>query len=135
MNLTDTVIQQRFADGEVIISEGIMSNNAYVVLSGKVRVTKKYDNKTIAIETLGEGDIFGEMGLIGHSVRSASVVALGDVTVGLIDKESFDRLLDSLPFDVRTILSSLVHRLRGTTDMLARLGSELEDVRRKLMTR
>jgi len=37
--LKDASIVQRFSDGEVIISEGITSNNAYIVLQGKVRVT------------------------------------------------------------------------------------------------
>ena len=45
MSLKDTPIHQRYADGDVIITEGIMSNNAYVVLKGSVRITKKIDKK------------------------------------------------------------------------------------------
>ena len=130
--LKDASIVQRFSDGEVIISEGITSNNAYIVLRGRVRVTKKLDRKTVVISTLKEGDIFGEMGLISKTVRSATVSALGDVKVGFIDKEKFDELLDTLPADIRTIIHALVHRLRSTTDMMIRIGSELENTRKQI---
>ncbi len=130
--LKDASIVQRFSDGEVIISEGITSNNAYIVLHGKVRVTKKLDRKTVVISTLKEGDIFGEMGLISNSVRSATVSALGNVEVGFIDKEKFDELLATLPEDISTIIHALVHRLRNTTDMLIRIGSELENTRKQI---
>ena len=90
MSLTDTPIRQHYSDGDVIITEGIMSNNAYVVLKGKVKVTKKVDKKIVSVGTLKEGDVFGEMGLISQSVRSANISAVGDVTVGVIDKETFE---------------------------------------------
>ena len=46
MSLQDAPIHQHFADGNTIITEGIMSNNAYVILKGKVRITKKIDKKS-----------------------------------------------------------------------------------------
>jgi CRP/FNR family cyclic AMP-dependent transcriptional regulator len=52
--------------------------------------------------------------------------------VGFIDKEKFDELLDTLPDDVRTIIHALVYRLRSTTDMMIRIGSELENTRKQL---
>jgi len=132
MNFKDTPIHQRYSDKDVIVSEGIKSNNAYVVLSGKVHVTKKVDKKTIVIGTLGEGEVFGEMGLISDSVRSANVVAMGDVVVGILDKELFEKNLQSLPDDFSAVLNALVTRLRLTTDMLARIGIELNNTQRQL---
>lgn len=130
--LQEASIVQRFSDGEVIISEGIISNNAYIILSGKVRITKKVDKKTVVIGTLKEGDVFGEMGLIASTVRSATVSAIGNVAVGFIDKEKFDDLLKLLPEDLRAIINALVLRLRSTTDMLTKIGSELENTRKNL---
>ena len=130
--LKEASIVQRFSDGEVIISEGIISNNAYIVLTGEVRITKKIDRKTVVIGTLVEGDVFGEMGLISSCVRSATVSALGDVEVGFIDKEKFDELLKSLPEDLHAIINALVQRLRTTTEMLTKIGSELENTRKSI---
>ena len=79
----------RFQDGEVIVTEGVASNNAYVVLSGKVKIVKKIDNKLVVIGTLGKGSVFGEMGLIGASTRTSTVSAIGETNIGIIDKKSF----------------------------------------------
>ncbi len=129
MTLEDTPYIQRYSDGDVIISEGVISNNACVLLSGKVKITKKIEKKTVVISTLKEGDVFGEMGLISNSLRSANVTAVGDVTIGIIDKERFDTLLNDVPEDLRLVFSALVERLRVTTEKLSRIGIELESTR------
>mgnify|MGYP001561735142 CR=1 FL=1 len=59
MSLKDTPIIQRYSKGDVIISEGIVSNNAYIIISGKVQVTKKLEKITVAINILKEGDVLG----------------------------------------------------------------------------
>lgn len=134
MSIKETAVLQRYSDGDVIISEGIASNNAYVILSGQVRITKKVDKKTIGVGTLKEGEVFGEMGLIAETVRSASVVAVGDVTVGIIDKEAFNKLLDGLPDDLQAVIAALVDRLQLTTNVLTRIGLELDNTRTKLQS-
>ena len=69
------------------------------------------------------------MGLISNSLRSANVTAVGDVTIGIIDKERFDVLLNDVPEDLRLVFSALVERLRVTTEKLSRIGIELESTR------
>ena len=46
MGFENTPNIQRFANGDIIVSEGIVSNNAYIILEGKVNVTKKVDKKS-----------------------------------------------------------------------------------------
>lgn len=125
----DTPDIQRFSEGETIVSEGIISNNAYIILKGQVSVSKKIEKRIIVIGTLQEGEVFGEMGLISSSVRSTNVAAIGEVTIGVINKEMFQEQLNTLPSDARRILEALVERLRHTTDQMSRLGVELEKTR------
>jgi CRP/FNR family cyclic AMP-dependent transcriptional regulator len=120
---------QRYSNGDSIVSEGIVSNNAYIILEGKVNITKKVDKKSILINTLNKGEVFGEMGLISQSVRSASVVAVGNVTIGVIEREQFEAIVSKLPDDVRAIVKALVDRLRYTSDQLSKIGLELEKTR------
>ena len=82
--------------------------------------------------TLKEGDVFGKMGLISQSVRSANISAIGDVTVGVIDKEIFEGVMNNLPEDLKPIILSLVERLKITTQLLTRIGLELETTRNKI---
>lgn len=128
-NFKDTPDIQRFSDGETIVSEGIISNNAYIILKGQVSVSKKIEKRIIVIGTLKEGEVFGEMGLISSSVRSTNVSAIGEVTIGVINKTTFQEQLNTLPNDARRILEALVERLRHTTDQMSRLGVELEKTR------
>ncbi len=132
MKLQDTPIHQHYGDGDIIVTEGIMSNNAYVVIKGKVRISQKLDKKVVTIGTLKEGEVFGEMGLIAETVRSANVSAVGDVTVGVISKELFDTAMGELPDGMKPIILALVGRLRNTTHLLTRIGLELENTKSKI---
>ncbi len=132
MSLQDTPIHQHYSDGDIIVTEGIMSNNAYVILKGQVRVTQKVDKKIVTIGTLKEGEVFGEMGLIAETVRSANISAVGDVTVGVIGKEFFDKAMDALSDDMKPVILALVKRLRNTTHLLTRIGLELENTKNKI---
>jgi len=132
MNLQDTPIHQHYGDGDTIVTEGIMSNNAYVIIKGNVRITQKVDKKIVTIGTLKEGEVFGEMGLIAETVRSANVSAVGDVTVGVISKEQFTNAMNELPDGMRPIILALVGRLRNTTHLLTRIGLELENTKSKI---
>jgi len=120
---------QRYANGDIIVSEGIVSNNAYIILEGKVNITKKVDKKSILINSLNKGDVFGEMGLISQSTRSASVAAVGNVTIGVIEREQFESTVAQLPQDIQAIVKALVDRLRYTSDQLSKIGLELEKTR------
>lgn len=129
MKFSETPNIQRFADGETIVSEGVVSNNAYIIMEGKVNVTKKVDKKTVLINTLDTGAVFGEMGLISQALRSASVVAVGNVTIGVIEREYFEKIVADLPEDMQAIVRALVDRLRFTSEQLSRIGLELEKTR------
>ncbi len=129
MGFENTPHIQRYANGDIIVSEGIVSNNAYIILEGKVNITKKVDKKSILINSLNKGEVFGEMGMISQSARSASVVAVGNVTIGVIDREQFEATVSQLPEDIQAIVNALVDRLRYTSDQLSKIGLELEKTR------
>lgn len=121
---------EKYKDGDVIITEGIVSNNAFVVLNGKVRVVKNLDGQEVVIAKLEKGDVFGEMGLIGEAPRSATVVADGEAALGVIDKKTFLKQLEAMPEDLRFVISAMVNRLTATTEKLAQVGIQLESTKR-----
>ena len=75
---------QRVRDGHAIFREGDPGDAWYVLYQGAADVLKESDflpSRTIA--TIGPRACFGEMALLDHSPRSATVVARGDVTVAI----------------------------------------------------
>ncbi|MEE8483900.1 MAG: cyclic nucleotide-binding domain-containing protein [Nitrospinota bacterium] len=130
--MIETPYVERFADGQKILTEGIVSNKAYIVTQGEVRIQKKVEDKNVTVGVLKKGDVFGEMGLFQETKRSATAVAKGDVTVGIIDREHFDKLMEECPDDMKAIISSMIDRLRLTTSKLAALGYQWEKTQRAL---
>jgi CRP/FNR family transcriptional regulator, cyclic AMP receptor protein len=132
MKSPDTLIHQHYSDGDIIINEGDTGNNAYLIIKGQVRITQKVNQKVVNVGTLKEKEVFGEMCLISETVRSANVSAVGDVTVGVIDREFFDTAMSKVPEDMKPIILSLVERLRATTHLLTRIGLELESTKENI---
>jgi CRP/FNR family cyclic AMP-dependent transcriptional regulator len=62
--------------GEVIFKEGDTSNSVYLIISGKVEVSRQKNYKKTVFATQGPNTIFGEMSLIDGKPRSATVTAI-----------------------------------------------------------
>ena len=82
-------------DGQAVFRRGDVADAFYVVRSGTVRIEDEDidEGDVVVLTTLGRGDSFGELGLLGSARRSATARAAGDVTLFGVDKASFDRLL------------------------------------------
>jgi len=77
------------AKGEAAFHKSTTGNSMYVVMSGSFGV---FDGpKQIAAKKVG--DTFGEMSLMTGATRSASVIALSDARVFMLDEEIFKKLL------------------------------------------
>lgn len=98
---------ETFEPGEIVIKEGTKGTSAFIVLSGAVEVLKRSGDRDIPVATLGEGQVFGEMGLIEDHPRSASVKAMTDLRLRVISREGFNELLQKKPSVLIPIIKSL----------------------------
>jgi CRP-like cAMP-binding protein len=103
---------KRYAAGETIVREGDPGNAFYVILDGTVRV----DPPKGPSVTLKAGDAFGEMALLDGAPRSADITAEGEVTVMVIGRAAFTKLLRSEPQMTAVLLRTLASRLRAAQD-------------------
>jgi hypothetical protein len=71
--------------GTTLVTEGEPGDLFYVLAEGNVLVTR--DGTTL--RQLGAGDSFGELALLRNAPRTASVVALDDVTTWTLERDSF----------------------------------------------
>ena len=97
-----------FKSGEVIIRENTWEMKMYEIKAGSVEVVVNYgSDKAQKINVLGEGDSFGEMGLFEARMRSATVVAIEDTKVEVIDAESLGEYFKNSPEKILGILQQM----------------------------
>jgi CRP-like cAMP-binding protein len=103
-----------FPAGAEIITEGIEGNCMYVVMSGEVSVSLK--DRVLA--TASPGEIVGEMALINSDMRSATVTAITDSLLAVIDRSSFESLLRHVPEFTVYVMKVLADRLQTAYEMI-----------------
>lgn len=116
-------MEEEYEPGQVILREGATNPCLYAINDGEVEVIKGAGTPTETIlGVLGEGDIFGEMGLVDGQPASATVRALKPTRVWLYDEAAFKESLTHDPMLAKKVIDTLVARLRRTTDLLQRLA-------------
>lgn len=112
---------EKYSNGDVIFKEGTHGDWLYVVKDGIVEISRTVRNQRVLITTCKAGDIFGEVAYIAKVERSATATAVGDTTVGIIDRVFFDREFNKLSGNFQLVLKTLAMRLKRATDILVEL--------------
>ncbi len=79
--------------GSILVREGDFAYKFFVVLDGQVEVQRDFQH----VATLGPGDFFGEMGLLGRERRNARILALSRCDVAWMMGWDFDALTTEQP--------------------------------------
>lgn len=106
--LVDLLKARKVAAQSIIIRKGEEADAMYLIASGQVEVV--VDSASVR---LGEGDFFGEMALLSHSRRTATVIARRATELLVLDADDFDRLLSrnaELAETVRGVAASRADR-------------------------
>jgi CRP-like cAMP-binding protein len=86
----------RFQAGDVVIRQGDEPDRFYIIANGEVDVMRHTaEGADVHLATLGRGEIFGEIGLLEETRRTADVRAHSDVEVLALDWRDFKDLLDA----------------------------------------
>ncbi|HUF01360.1 MAG TPA: cyclic nucleotide-binding domain-containing protein [Gaiellaceae bacterium] len=94
-------------DAHVLTREGSRGREFFVLVSGTVRVTQ--GGKTIA--DLGPGDWFGEIAILTHTPRTATVTATSPIRVLVVTDRAFRRVVETMPRIALKVLASVGQRL------------------------
>jgi len=93
LTIADALIPDHYSAGSEIIKEGAVGDKFFIIVSGKVKVTKG------GVETsnspLKEGEYFGEIALMTDEPRKATLAAIDDVKLVYLTREAFIRLMGS----------------------------------------
>lgn len=112
--LTDEFIQKysvKFPKNKIIFQEGERSSDVYYILEGSVYVTKKMHDTFKVLTYLDKGDIFGEMGVLEETIRSATIITREDSTFLKFTKEEFKEILKIHPRWIDKIIQDMSERI------------------------
>jgi CRP-like cAMP-binding protein len=79
--------------GASLAREGELGREAFVILTGTAEVRRK--GRKVA--ELGPGDVVGEMSVVGHTPRTASVTVTTDMTALVMTSQEFSAVIDANP--------------------------------------
>ncbi|CAA7614331.1 EAL domain-containing protein [Magnetospirillum sp. SS-4] len=100
--------------GDLIFSEGEPADAAFLIEEGTVEISVGPDGGGQTLAMLGPGEVFGEMGVIDGSPRSATATAIGNCLLVEVSAEQIQQVIaKSDPFFAE-LMRKLVGRLRDT---------------------
>lgn len=109
----------RVKNGTVLFREGEKNPNFMVfILQGEAVVESSAagHSQSMVLKLLGEGDIIGELGIIDDKVRSATVTAVSEMALAIMDRTAFSEMVAEAPTlacsFLGTLLQSVGNRLR-----------------------
>src|SRR5205807_775235 len=100
----------------VIITQGDTGDSLFIIAEGRCEVTvNQAEGHEITISYLGDGDVFGEMALISEEPRTASVRALTDCKLLVLDRQT---LYATIPADSDALidLQKLVEQRKASLE-------------------
>jgi len=113
MALARAATVRTYRRGDVIVRQGQAGESFFVIVRGRVAVTiLSPEGREVVLNTLGEGDHFGEMALLDDAPRSASVVAQERSDLAILSREVFFELLRTNFVLTKALLAAFSRRLR-----------------------
>lgn len=107
------------AAGAVVLREGETGDSLLLIESGRAALRVAAEGRSpVTVATLGPGDLFGEAGCLTGEPSPASMVALEDLRLLALDRQSLDHLLTREP-DALAGLHRLADQRRRTFPALA----------------
>ncbi len=141
MGETERLTTQTYQPGEVIFHEGDPGKHVYLIVSGSVEIYKTVGDQRQLLNTIGSGEIFGEMGLVSNEPRFATVIAAEDCRLIMVQDKAFHLALvnEKMPI-IKPLISQLVERFRTVETQnhdyfkrIQHLENELSYAREKLL--
>ncbi|HEX9820715.1 MAG TPA: cyclic nucleotide-binding domain-containing protein [Methylomirabilota bacterium] len=117
--LRDRVQLVRFEPGQVICKQGDPADGFFLIRIGFVKVTQEFPGGDLVVRYLNRPDYFGEVGLLGEGVRTATCTALDHVEVVRIAADDFRDMMREFP-DIQAGLVE-VARERSHNDVQRRV--------------
>lgn len=99
LNLNNSmgIAHEHFEPGQDIFHQGDLGDRIYIIAKGEAEVLRHENDEEVSLATLGAGEYFGEMALLNHTTRNATVRCVQAMDVLSLPKNDFSLLAANLP--------------------------------------
>lgn len=102
-----------YPKGATVFTGGQKEDGIYIIYNGRVKVTMlNPDGREKTLAVLSEGELIGEVTLLGDELRTAGIETLENTTFLIISRRDFISLMDSIPILAFRVIEILSKRLR-----------------------
>lgn len=109
---------------QIVFSEGTRPDYFYIVLDGRVQVTRRNKKRVQLLNFMGPGDFFGEQAFIFNTLRSATIKTTTPTILLRMSQARFNQLLSEYP-DIRSNLTATAQsRRRARNKRFSWLGKD-----------
>jgi CRP/FNR family cyclic AMP-dependent transcriptional regulator len=113
-----SVVTKIYKAGQTLFTEGEPSRSIFIVKKGALSIRKKKGKAFIEVGKILSNEVLGELSFFDRQPRSATAVALMEVEVLEISFESMEKIYNSIPDYLKTIIASLADRLRKANEVI-----------------
>ncbi|NSX53642.1 Crp/Fnr family transcriptional regulator [Parasulfitobacter algicola] len=129
--LSDDVVVTSYKPGQIIIEEGELSRDIYLVLSGKlVGLLLSENGKEVSYTEITKGSYFGEISALDGRPRSITISAETDCKLGRISHAVFQKWMVAHPVILQNLAINLAQRNRALTERI--YGLVVHDVEKRV---
>ncbi|MGY9004721.1 MAG: EAL domain-containing protein [Alphaproteobacteria bacterium] len=125
--LKESVYREEYPPGSHVFREGEPGSCAYVIERGAVEISTLHQGRKIAISSLGEGDLFGEMALVDSELRSSSAMTTEETVVVVISLDQLREKLEQADPLVTFFTRNILERFRDSQSRLLGHSREAGD--------
>lgn len=112
--LADKVAVLCMKDGDFLLEEGHSDSVLYVIVSGKLEVTKSVGGaEYVTLQLLHTGDMAGELGFIDGLEHSAGLRAVGNCVVYSLSRENLESFLKTDPELTYKVMRAITRTVHG----------------------
>ena len=113
-SLVQVITSKVYPGGSIVCHEGEREYIFYIIQEGDVAFTKKMGDGEQFLGLKTRGEFFGELGVLDHAPRAATVHAISDCTLVEIHEETLDDILSRYPSVARAIMRGITRSVRDT---------------------
>jgi len=122
--LAEALQTQTYPDAADIVEIGEPGHSMFILLGGTVQVLYPARSADFELARLGEGDFFGEMALLNSKPRSATVRATEPVSVLVLERDDFNKIILQAPQVALKLLEVISIRIRNADEQISGLSDK-----------